>query len=96
MALLMDPAFCIDILRKHLSRQDVAEVCDQRQQKDPQISHQRQQKNPQIYVFIYAFSATTGDQSACAALSLCCDGIDLKDSISGTSTATSLLVSSPT
>ena len=52
MALLMDPAFpafCIDMLRKHLSTQYVAEVCLQRQQKDPQISNQRQQKNPQIH-----------------------------------------------
>ena len=31
MALLMDPAFCIDEMRKHRSTQDVAEVCPQRQ-----------------------------------------------------------------
>ena len=37
MALLMDPAFCIDILRKHLWTQDIADVCPQRQQKDPQV-----------------------------------------------------------
>ena len=62
MALLMDPAFCIDILRKHLSTQDLAEVSpqrqqkdpriSQRQQKDPRISHQRQQKNPQVYNYM--------------------------------------------
>ena len=69
MALLMNPAFCIDILRKHLPTQDVAEVCPQRQQKDPQISHQRQQKNPQIYI-IYMLSYNRRSICLCCVVTL--------------------------